>query len=75
VCSGGRRAARPGTQRSSGSATRNVDAGSVIGSVGRTSNAASTPPHLHREIHPGGRSTPAIDPTPTAERLYAANTS
>jgi hypothetical protein len=27
---------------------------------------------LHWEIHPAGRGTPAIDPTPTADRLCAA---
>ena len=37
-----------------------VEPGDIVGFVGNTGNAITTPPHLHFEIHPGGG--PAIDP-------------
>jgi murein DD-endopeptidase MepM/ murein hydrolase activator NlpD len=39
---------------------RKVKAGTVVGFTGNTGDAEPTPPHVHFEIHPGGKD--AIDP-------------
>lgn len=41
-------------------------AGTVVGTVGNSGNAISTPPHVHFEIRPGN--SPAIDPYPILVR-------
>lgn len=44
-----------------------VEAGDVVGAVGNTGNARSTPPHLHFQYHPGGGA--AVNPTPLVTAL------
>ena len=47
-----------GTHMDAFGKTGRVNKGDVIGYIGNTGNAITTPPHVHMEIHPNGRGTP-----------------
>jgi murein DD-endopeptidase MepM/ murein hydrolase activator NlpD len=49
-----------------------VEAGQVIGFLGKTGNAMTTPPHLHFEIHPENGSVVA-NPFPTLDAVRKAD--
>ena len=45
-----------------------VSRGQVVGYNGNTGNARTTPPHLHFQLHPRGRTSSPVNPYPTLVR-------
>ncbi len=46
-----------------------VSVGDLIGYVGKTGNARTTPPHAHTELRPGPFGTPRVNPYPYVREL------